>query len=159
VIASTAVVVAVAVRGWLSPAGLPWTVMEVGGERVAVEVALTQPSRDRGLGGRDGITPGSGMLFAFPWSGPLRFWMRDCPFDIDVAFFRADGTVTAVHTMRAAPRRTGESEAAYGARLPKYGSGEAAVGALELAAGEFARLGIVPGDRLTLPRLGSLRVR
>jgi len=159
VIASTAVVAAVALRGWLSPAGLPWTVMEVGGERVAVEVALTQPARDRGLGGRSGIAPGSGMLFAFPWSGPLRFWMRDCPFDIDVAFFRSDGTVTAVHAMRAAPRRAGESEATYGARLPKYGSGESAAGALELAAGELARLGIAPGDRLSLPSLGSLRVR
>ena len=158
-IASTAVVAAVALRGWLSPAGLPWTVMAVGGERVAVEVALTQPARDRGLGGRSGIAPGSGMLFAFPWSGPLRFWMRDCPFDIDVAFFRTDGTVTAVHAMRAAPRRAGESEAAYGARLPKYGSGEPAAGALELAAGELARLGIAPGDRLSLPSLGSLRVR
>jgi uncharacterized membrane protein (UPF0127 family) len=92
------------------------------------------------------------MLFVFPAADFLSFWMLDCLVPIDVAFFAADGTVTAVHAMRAEPPRgKDETIAAYRARLPRYGSPTRAVGALELGAGEMERLGVKAGTKLTLP--------
>lgn len=135
-----------------SPAGLPLAAMAVGGETVDVEVADTPEARDRGLGGRAAVPRGTGMLFVFPAADFLSFWMLDCLVPIDVAFFAADGTVTAVHAMRAEPPRgKDESAAAYRARLPRYGSPTRAVGALELGAGEMARLGVKAGTKLALP--------
>jgi uncharacterized membrane protein (UPF0127 family) len=135
-----------------SPAGLALAAMTVGGEAVQVEVVDTPDARDRGLGGRTAVPRGSGMLFVFPAADFLSFWMLDCLVPIDVAFFAADGTVTAVHAMRAEPPRgKDETIAAYRARLPRYGSPTRAVGALELGAGEMERLGVKAGTKLALP--------
>ena len=135
-----------------SPAGLPLAAMQVGGERVEVEVADVPQARDRGLGGRTAVPRGTGMLFVFPAADFLSFWMLDCLVPIDVAFFAPDGTVTAVHTMRAErPQGKDETDAAYRARLPRYGSPTRAVGALELGAGEMGRLGVRAGTKLSLP--------
>lgn len=135
-----------------SAAGLPLAAMTVGGEPIEVEVAETSDARDRGLGGRTAVPRGSGMLFVFPAADFLSFWMLDCLVPIDVAFFAEDGTVTAVHAMRAEPPRgKDETVAAYRARLPRYGSPTRAVGALELGAGEMSRLGVKAGSKLALP--------
>jgi uncharacterized membrane protein (UPF0127 family) len=135
-----------------SAAGLPLASMQVGGDRIELEVADVPDARDRGLGGRSDVPRGTGMLFVFPAADFLSFWMLDCLVPIDVAFFASDGTVTAVHAMRAErPRGKDESASDYRARLPRYGSPTRAVGALELGAGEMARLGVKAGTKLALP--------
>ena len=79
-----------------------------------------------------------GMLFVFDDERPRSFWMKDTPTALDIAFMRADGTIVKIHTM--APFDTST-----------YPSVEPAQYALEVLAGTFDDLGIVEGDRATLP--------
>ncbi|MEY2713008.1 MAG: hypothetical protein RL005_1230, partial [Planctomycetota bacterium] len=56
-----------------------------------------------------------------------------------------------VHTMKVEPaQRADESRGAYEVRLPRYPSGAKSRYAIELAAGEFKRLGIAKGSRITV---------
>ena len=135
-----------------SRAGLPEIAVEIRGIWHRLELAATDPSRSRGLGGRTMVPRGTGMLFVHPDDAPRRYWMKDCVVDIDIAYLDRDGVVVAIHRMAAEPPR-GDTErlAAYHARLPRYPSRRAARYALELAAGEMSRLDIRVGRGIGLP--------
>jgi uncharacterized protein len=83
----------------------------------------------RGLLGRSGLEPGEGMLFE-PAGSIHMFFMR---FAIDAIFVDRDGTVLKIAAnlkpWRMAWARRGHA-------------------VIELAAGEVARRGIAPGDRI-----------
>ena len=53
-------------------------------------VADTQPLQNLGLGGRDGLEEGQGMLFVFDRDGIYRFWMKDMRFSIDIIWISGD---------------------------------------------------------------------
>jgi uncharacterized membrane protein (UPF0127 family) len=130
---------------------LPTTEVEIGGERFTLEVARDPATQFRGLGGRTEIDPHGGMLFVFPSPRATAFVMRDCPIAIDVAFLDANGRVLAVHEMTPEePRRVGESDAAYEARLKPYPSGLPATFAIETAGGRLRQLGVKGGDAIEL---------
>jgi uncharacterized protein len=95
------------------------------------EVPKSSFARMRGLLGRDGLEPGTGMLIDAAPSVHM-FFMR---FPIDVVFLDRDRTVVGVRH-RLAPWRVA------GARH--------AVAALELPAGAAAEAGIQEGDVLVL---------
>ena len=95
------------------------------------EVPKSSFARMRGLLGRDGLEPGTGMLIDAAPSVHM-FFMR---FPIDVVFLDRDRTVVGVRH-RLAPWRVA------GARH--------AVAALELPAGTAAEAGIQEGDVLVL---------
>jgi uncharacterized membrane protein (UPF0127 family) len=133
--------------------------IEVGGEVWAFEVAADDASRTLGLGGRESLPPGQGMLFVFPERGVRRFWMYDCLMPIDLVFLDDLGTITAVHEMPfEPPRAEGETENEYAARLPRYSSRFPVRFALEFPAGTIDRLGLEPNTRIELDagRLKSL---
>ena len=152
--------VATAVVGWMPGCGEQSVPVDGGIERVALadrtfdlELAMSNESRRRGLGGRESLGPDAGMFFVFPDARMRRFWMYDCLIPIDIAFVGPNGYVTAVHTMPAEPPRApDESLLEYEARLPGYGSGYRAQFAIELAPGTFDALGIEVGDQLPIPR-------
>ena len=98
------------------------------------EVPRSSFARMRGLLGRDGLEPGTGMLIDAAPSVHM-FFMR---FPIDVVFLDRDRTVVGVRH-RLAPWRVA------GARH--------AVAALELPAGAAAQAGIQEGDVLVLEDL------
>lgn len=134
-----------------SPAGLPIESIRVGGEVFETEIAADMASRTKGLGGRPSMGRNEAMLFVFPVSGPLGFWMKDCSMDLDIAFMDRNGTVTAVHTMlKEAPRAADESEQAYEARLKRYASEKDALYAFEFVPGTLERLGIRPGQTIQI---------
>ena len=58
--------------------------VQVGGKTVRVTVADTPETRQKGLGGRNGLAPDEGMLFIFPQDGKYGFWMKDMKFPIDI---------------------------------------------------------------------------
>lgn len=103
-----------------------------GGELARVEVAETARERARGLLGRSSLTPGRAM-----WLAPCRsihtVGMR---FAIDVAFLDRDARVLTIREQVPPFRLT-------------WG-GWRATGVLEFAAGEVARLRIMPGQQLLL---------
>lgn len=136
--------------------------VQLGGRPFQLELAMSNDSRTRGLGGRSELPADGGMLFIFPEAARRGFWMYDCLMNIDIAFIDPLGHVTAIHTMPfEPPRGENESIVEYEARLPRYRSGFPAQYAIELRPGMFKELGISKGDRLTLnlERLKALAKR
>lgn len=134
-----------------SPAGLEVMPLLVKGERFLMEKAMTEQTRQRGLGGRSSLEPDRGMLFAYRHPEVMGFWMRDCLIDLDIAYLDVSGRVVAVHRMRKEPPRApGESTPQYLARLPSYSSRRPAAIALEFAAGTLDRLDLRPGELIEL---------
>lgn len=99
----------------------------------SVPVARSKPEQARGLSRR--VDVGPGMLFSWDRAEARVIWMRDTPVPLTVAFFDADGLLFAIEDM--APN-TDEY----------HFSGGPALDALELAQGQFSRLGLAQGSRL-----------
>jgi uncharacterized membrane protein (UPF0127 family) len=106
--------------------------------KVAVQVAMTQAERQRGLSGRLCLQPDRGMLFIFGQPGYYAFWMRDMHFDIDIVWLSADKSVVQVDT--------GVKPSTYpNTFLPS----QPAKYVLELGAGQAEAKGITAGRQLT----------
>ncbi len=66
-----------------------------------VDVAASEATRSRGLGGRTKILEsGEGMLFAFSAARPVSFWMKDTLIPMQIAYFDAKGRLFETHEMR-----------------------------------------------------------
>jgi uncharacterized membrane protein (UPF0127 family) len=76
-----------------APAG---PAVSVGTTTFSVEVADTEATREKGLGGRDTLAQGAGMLFVFERAGNWGFWMKDTRVPLDIVWARADGTIVSV---------------------------------------------------------------
>ncbi len=121
------------------------------GRAFTLEVAADEPSRTRGLGGRESIPDDGGLLFIFPDAAVRSFWMRDCLVDIDIMYLDPHGRITAIHRMTAEPpRRNEETEAAYLRRLRNYASVYPAQFAIELRAGSLDALGLRVDQKVEL---------
>lgn len=135
-----------------APPGTERVVM--GGSVFFLEAVLDDPTRIKGLGDRDSIPENGGMLFVFPRAQVLEFVMRDCRFDIDIAYLDDSGRVVAVHTMKNEPRNPGESDIDYEQRLTRYSSRFPARFAVEVRAGTLQRIGVKAGDVVELDAAG-----
>ncbi len=108
--------------------------------QMSVVAADSGTERWAGLRGFPGgyIDRFPGVLFRFETESQAKFTMQTVLFDLDIAFFTADGTFAGGTTMKA------NSADVYTASAPfKF--------AIELAPGSLARLGIADGARLSLP--------
>jgi uncharacterized membrane protein (UPF0127 family) len=136
-----------------SEAGLPVINVAIGDRRYELEVAATNTARMRGLGGRDTLPTGTGMLFVHPDDLHRRYWMKDCVVAMDLAFLDRQGRIVAMHRLTAEPPRTPEeSLAEYHARLQRYPSRRPARYAIEVPPGDLEGLGLRIGDTVPLPR-------
>jgi hypothetical protein len=63
---------------------------------VKVEIAATPPTRQRGLMFRQSLPEEEGMLFLFPASEQLSFWMKNTYLPLDMIFIKSDMTVLGV---------------------------------------------------------------
>lgn len=113
--------------------------LTIEGHRWDVELATTDNERFTGMGGRNEAPAGTGMLFIFPDDAHRQFVMRACLIPLDIAFINGEGRIVAIHTMKVEPDQR---------HLPLYRSGRPARFALEVAAGEFQRLGIKVGQQV-----------
>jgi uncharacterized protein len=118
-------------------ATLPMVTIRVGGVGLRVEVADEPREQRMGYMYRDS-PDGTGMLFVFPDERMHSFWMRNTPFDIDLAYIRSDGTISETVLMKAWDERSRESR-------------EPAQYVLEVPAPWFADNGVVAGTRVTIP--------
>lgn len=105
----------------------------------AVEMAVTDEERAKGLMFRKELPPGRGMLFDFQREQELGFWMKNTYVSLDMIFIRGDGRI-----LRIAEDTTPLSE-----KLVPSGGPARAV--LEVVAGTARKLGIAPGDRVAHP--------
>lgn len=74
----------------------PGPSVTIGGATFTVELARTPAEQGLGLGERDSLAAGRGMLFIFPQAGNWGFWMKDTRFPLDIMWARADGTIITV---------------------------------------------------------------
>jgi uncharacterized membrane protein (UPF0127 family) len=109
--------------------------LSVRGHVVHVEIADSPELRERGLMFRESLAVDAGMLFVYPAAAPRRFWMKDTPLPLDIAFADARGEIVSVVTMKPLD-------------LTPVPSGKPAMYALEMAARWFADHGVGVGDTL-----------
>ena len=114
-------------------------VTATGSHRYHVEVAADEASREHGLMDRRKMAPDHGMLFEFQKRAPVAFWMKNTYLPLDMLFIDSDGVVKRVQE-NATPMSQ--------ALIP---SGEPVTGVLELNAGQAARIGVRPGDKVIFP--------
>ena len=110
---------------------------------VTVEVVATPALRQRGLMFREELPEGTGMLFVFPRSQPLSFWMRNTLIPLDILYIEEGGRIIRIHR-----ETTPFSEEG----LP---SGGPARFVLEVPGGWTAKVGVREGDRVELGTLAA----
>lgn len=121
------------------------TTATVGGDSIRAEVVRTADEHARGLGGRDGLAPGTGMVF--PYLEPRRpeFWMKGMRFDIDIVWIRG-GRIVDLSTFVPAPRK-GPTSAVDA--LPTFSPREPIDAVLEVVAGTAQARGWKIGDSVS----------
>ena len=116
--------------------------VEINGNRFAVEIADTPDSRERGLMFRQEMPAGSGMLFIFDDEDVRTFWMKNTYIALDILYFDAEKRLVSAQ-LDVPP--CGEQ-----IRCPFYPSAGPARYVLELSAGQSKNLGLKPGDILVM---------
>jgi uncharacterized membrane protein (UPF0127 family) len=126
---------------------LPWTsrtaTIEVGDLTIDAEIADTGELRERGLGFRDGLAPGTGMLFVYEEPGVRSFWMKGMRFCLDIIWIESDRIVGAAESVCPV-------EGVADADLPRYRSPEPVRYVLEMPAGWLADNGFGAGTPVTI---------
>ncbi len=110
-----------------------------------VELATTEPERQRGLMFRKQLPPGQGMLFDFFSDQPVSFWMHNTYISLDMIFIRSDGRI--MHIAENAKPMSDDL-------IP---SGTPVRAVLEVVAGTARELGIKEGDKVVNPIFGNGR--
>ena len=105
----------------------------------AVEIAVTNEERARGLMYRKELAEGRGMLFDFTPDQEVSMWMQNTYISLDMIFIQGDGRV-----LRIAENTKPLSEAI-------ISSNGRVRGVLEVIAGTAKKFGIAPGDRVAHP--------
>jgi uncharacterized membrane protein (UPF0127 family) len=122
----------------------PLVVETAAGERsFTIEIADDESERSNGLMYRESMDDDHGMLFVFPETRPVGFWMKNTPMPLDLIFIGPDGKVRGI--------LPGEpfSEAL-------ISPGEPVRFVLELKRGTAEKTGIKDGDTLRQPALDSV---
>jgi uncharacterized membrane protein (UPF0127 family) len=122
--------------------GLQKATMVVDGHPLSVEVALTEEEQQRGLSFRDHLGENEGMLFRFTEVQPLTFWMRGMKFPLDIIFLRDNAVVDVANDVQP-PAVTNGVPAVVSSIGP-------ADSVLEINAGTAKKLGLIPGQSITI---------
>jgi len=117
--------------------------VELKGQRFSIEVADDDAARQHGLMDRTQMEADHGMLFVFDEDAPRAFWMKNTKIPLDMLFFGADKRLISVQ--HDVPPCVADP-------CPAYSSGAPARYVLELNGGQAAKLGLSPGDEMTIHR-------
>ena len=111
---------------------------------IDVETAVTAQEQQRGFMQRNEIPDGTGMIFVFKRDEKLRFWMKDTPHPLSIAFIDSTGRIREIYDMQ--PFSLDITASTYSVRY-----------ALEVAQGYFGRAGINAEDKLSTESLDRLK--
>lgn len=115
-------------------------VLNLGGNKVRVEIAETISQQMRGLSGRANLSTDAGMLFVYQNKSMLDFWMPNMNFPLDVVWL-ADGRVLGWQE-NILPKTNGQ--------ITRFKSNGPADMALEVNAGWIAAHSLAVGDVASL---------
>ena len=104
---------------------------------IVAEIARSEEARNYGFMNRKEIPDGTGMLFVFESDLILRFWMKNTPHPLSIAYIDRNGRINEIFDMK--PYSLESVEATSYARY-----------ALEVPQGYFSRAGIKAGDTIDL---------
>ena len=82
----------------------------VGGVPLTVELAVAPEERARGLGYREELAPGTGMLFVADEAQPQSFWMKGMRFCLDIVWIEGGEIVGAAENACPDPAGTADRE-------------------------------------------------
>jgi uncharacterized membrane protein (UPF0127 family) len=116
-------------------AALPEITLAINGHKLTAEVAASDNSRTTGLMHRRMLPENRGMLFVFPYTAPLSFWMMNTHVPLSIAFLDDAGAIINIADMK--PLTTDPHPSTRPARY-----------ALEMNQGWFARHGIKAGAKV-----------
>ena len=122
---------------------LPRVKLWIGAREIVAEVCITVPQIATGLMHRPSIGPEETMLFVFGSPRERSFYMKNVPFDIDVAYVDAEGVIQEVVRLKAQDAKGVSSKSS---RIQFV---------LEAAPDYFTRNGFGPGTLIATER-GSL---
>jgi uncharacterized membrane protein (UPF0127 family) len=108
-----------------------------------LRIAATELEKARGLMGTKSLPEAEGMAFMYDGEMQMRFWMKDTPLDLDIAFVARDGTILEIKTMTAGDTDTTVS------------ASDQVRFTVEMAAGWFGHFGVKVGDKVNLDDLRS----
>ncbi|MGL4230270.1 MAG: DUF192 domain-containing protein [Casimicrobium sp.] len=114
---------------------LPVVELKIKNHKLKVEVAATAETRTIGLMNRFSLAPDSGMLFVFPQSEQLGFWMRNTFIPLSIAYVDSKGVILNIADMKP------KDESTHPSKGP-------AMFAIEMKQGWFKDKGIVAGDKV-----------
>lgn len=117
----------------------------VGETPLTVDLALTGEQQQLGLGFRNGLEPGTGMLSVFEDPEPKTFWMKDMRFCLDIVWIADDEIVGAAENICPEPEGTDDADRA------TYPSDGPVNYALEVPAGWLAEHGYGVGTSVVVP--------
>ena len=119
---------------------LPLQSLQIGHKVIQVEIADTKEKRTRGLMYRKSLPKDQGMLFVFPSSQILSFWMKNTYIPLSIGFFNSKRQLLEVQDMEPESILLKKPRETYKSRLPaKY--------ALEMNKGWFSKNKIKPGTK------------
>ena len=85
----------------------PGASVVISGDHVQVEIARTPEEQSLGLGERNALAWGHGMLFLYDKPGFPRFWMKGMRFDIDIVWILGDRIAEISHRVPHVPGENG----------------------------------------------------
>jgi uncharacterized membrane protein (UPF0127 family) len=113
----------------VAPSHLQTAEITVGGVPLTVELAYQPADTALGLGYREGLAAGTGMLFLFEGPAPRSFWMRGMQFCIDIIWIENGVIQGAAKSVCPEPPGTADAD------LPSYASPVPVTYVLEVPAG------------------------
>lgn len=113
------------------------TKLLVNDKEVTVEFAYTAAMRAQGLMFRESLCDECGMYFEFASPKYAAMWMKNTNIPLDVAFAKADGTITDIKPL-------------FPHDLTSVGASESVLYALEMNQGWFAKNGVKVGDSIIM---------
>lgn len=126
------------------------------GTVVSLEIADTEPKRNRGLMFRESLAENAGMLFVFEAPGFYPFWMQNCRISLDIAWLDENFRIVSMAESVPPCRLPGCEPPCNSQQCPSYAPkpGTSAKYVVELAAGFAKRHGLKTDQVLSvqLPR-------
>ena len=108
-----------------------------------IEIADTEPLRERGLMFRTSLAPDAGMLFDYHKEQQAAFWMQNTMIPLDMIFISADGIVKTIH-VNARPMDTTSIPSEVPVRF-----------VMEIPGGRSQEIGLKVGDKFENSRVGT----